>query len=95
MAGGGLGIPRVGALAASGSRPRSAHQARKQRKVGFGVLAGRALETRQVGSHGQPQMISDGHRATGDDWRQFREVRHDLTLHLLSAAAKLAKTCTR
>ena len=60
-------------------------------QVGFGVLAGGALEAGQVGSHGQPQLISDGHRTIGGDWGQFGEVRHELTLRLLSAATKLAK----
>ncbi len=59
------------------------------------MLAGGALETRQVGSHGQPQLISDGQRAIGRDWGHYGEVRHDLAPRLLPAATKLTKTCTR
>jgi hypothetical protein len=36
-------------------------------------------------------MMSDRHRAIGEGWGKFGEVRHDLTLRLLSAATKLAK----
>jgi hypothetical protein len=50
-----------------------------------------ALETRQVGSHGQPQIISTGHGARGGDWSQFGEVRDDLRLGLLRAVRKSAR----
>jgi len=60
-------------------------------QVGFGVLAGGALEPGQVGSHGEPQPVSYRHKAIGGDWDQFGEVRHDLTLRPLPAATKLAK----
>ncbi len=39
-----------------------------------------------------PQRISDRYRAIGEGWRQFGEVRHDLTLRLLPPATKLAKS---
>ena len=44
-----------------------------------------AFAAGQAGSHGQPQMISDGNRVIGGDGGQFGEVRHDLALRLLSA----------
>ena len=34
-------------------------------QIGFGVIAGGALETGQVGSHCQPQLISERHRMIG------------------------------
>jgi len=60
-------------------------------EVRLGVLAGGALKTRQVGSHSETQRISNGHRAIGDDWLQFGDVRHDLTPRLLRGTAKPAR----
>ena len=58
---------RCGRLSVSGSRPRPAHQVRLAAQVRFGVLAGGTLETGQVGSHGQPQLISGRSRTAGGD----------------------------
>lgn len=49
-----------------------------------------SVETRQVGSHAQPQMIGEGHGAIGGDGGQFGDVCNGVTLRLLSAATKLA-----
>ena len=57
-------------------------------QVGRGVLAGGALEPGQVGSHCQPQLISERRRTIKREGRQVREVHHAQTLRLLSAAAK-------
>ena len=43
-------------------------------QVGFGVVAGGALETGQAGSHCQPQLISARHRTIGGDGGQLGEV---------------------
>ena len=51
-------------------------------QVGLGVLAGGAQ-----GSHCQPQLVSEQPRTIGGDGGQFGVV-HDLTLRLLSAAAR-------
>jgi hypothetical protein len=59
------------------------------------VLAGGALETGQVGSHCQPQLISERHRTIGRDGRQFREGHHAQTLRLPSAVAKPAKRASQ
>jgi hypothetical protein len=65
--------------AASGSTTPSA-PGEVTAEVGFGVLAGRALEEGQVGSHGQPQLIGERRRKIGGDRGQFGEVHHKLTL---------------
>ena len=43
-------------------------------QAGFGVVAGGALETGEVSSHRQPQLISERHRVIGRDGRQAGEV---------------------
>ena len=51
-------------------------------QVGLRVVAGGTLETGQVGSHRQPQLIRERHRVIGQDGRQFGEVPHAQTLRL-------------
>jgi hypothetical protein len=60
-------------------------------QVRCGVLSGGALEAGQVGSHCQPQLISERHEMIGGDWGQFGVVHHDLTLRLLPMTAKMAR----
>ena len=60
-------------------------------QVGRDVLAGGALETGQVGSHCQPQLISERRRTIRGEGCQVREVHHAQTLRLLSAAREAAK----
>ena len=52
------------------------------------VLTRGALETGQVGSHRQLQLISKRRQMIGRDRRQFGKVRHDQTLHPPGYAAK-------
>ncbi len=54
------------------------------------MVAGGALETGQVGSYCQPQLISDRDNRIAGGRGQFGEVRHDLTLGLPAGAAKPA-----
>src|SRR5262249_57266692 len=60
-------------------------------QVGCSVSAGGTLETGQVGSHCQPQLISNRHQTIGRDGRQFGEVHHAQTLRPLPSPAKPAK----
>jgi hypothetical protein len=61
-------------------------------QVGFGVLAGGALEAGQVGSHRQPQPVGERRRRIGGRWGQLGESRHALTLQRLAATVKLTNT---
>ena len=64
-------------------------------QVGLGVLAGGALEPGQVGSHRQPQLISERHRTIGRDGRQLGEVHHAQTLRRIRPAAKRSERTRR
>ena len=64
-------------------------------QVGSGVLAGEALETGQVGSHGQPQLISEWRQVIDRSKRQFGEVHHAQTLSPLPSPAKPMKHVKR
>jgi hypothetical protein len=59
------------------------------------VISRGALETGQVGSHCQPQLISEGHQMIGGNGRQFGEVHHAKTLRLLPAAAEACERARR
>jgi hypothetical protein len=61
-------------------------------QVGFGVLAGGALETGQVGSHCQPQLISERLGTTaGGDRGKLGEVHHAPTMLPSHTATKVTK----
>jgi hypothetical protein len=60
-------------------------------RVGFGVVAGRAREAGQVGSHCQPQLVSERRRRIGGDCGQVGEIWHALTLRRLPIAVKLSR----
>ena len=64
-------------------------------QVGFGVIAGGTLESGQVGSHRQPQLISERHQTIGRDGQQFGEVHHAQTLSPLPSPAKPMKPVKR
>ena len=74
--------------AARGQRVEAAFCAPGQvaAQVGLGVVAGGVLEAGQVGSHCQPQLISERHQVIGGDGRQFGEGHHAQTLRLLLPA---------
>jgi uncharacterized protein DUF6933 len=59
------------------------------------VVAGGALEAGQVGSHCQPQLISERDQVGGRDRRQFGEVRHAQTLRLLPPAGEPCERARR
>jgi hypothetical protein len=52
------------------------------------VVAGGTLETGQVSSHRQPQLVSERHHVIGRVGRQAGEGHHDQTLRLQAPAAK-------
>jgi hypothetical protein len=54
------------------------------------VLTGGAPETRQVGSHSQPQLVSERPETIGRGGNQVGGVHHELTLRLHPASAKAA-----
>jgi len=56
-------------------------------QIGLGVVAGGTLEPGQVGSHCQPQLISERDQVIRWARRQAGEVRHAQTLRLLPAPA--------
>jgi hypothetical protein len=49
-------------------------------QIGLSVIPGGALETGQVGSHCQPQLISERRQVIDRDRQQFGEVHHAQTL---------------
>ena len=61
-------------------------------QVGFGVLAGGALEAGQVGGHCQPQPVSEWLRRIGGREGQLCECRHVVTLPRLAVTVKLINT---
>jgi hypothetical protein len=61
-------------------------------QVGFGVLAGGTLEAGQVGSHCQPQPVSERFRRIGGREGQLGECRHALTLQRHAVSVKLTST---
>jgi hypothetical protein len=64
-------------------------------QVRLAVLTRGALEPGLVGSHRQPQLISERHQTIGRDGRQLGESHHAQTLRSLPAAAKPAKRTRR
>jgi len=60
-------------------------------QIGFGVIAGGALEPGQGRRHCQLQLISERHKRIAGHWGQFGEVHHDPTLRLIPAAGKAAE----
>jgi hypothetical protein len=63
-------------------------------QVGLGVVAGGTLEPGQVGSHRQPQLISERHQMIGRDRRKVGEVHHAQTLRLTIVFAALGRVVT-
>ncbi len=61
-------------------------------QVGFGVLAGGALEAGQVGGYCQPQPVGERLRRIGRRWGQLGEGHHALTLRRLTVTVKLTNT---
>jgi hypothetical protein len=61
-------------------------------QIGFGVLARGALKAGQVGSHCQPQPVSERLRRIGGREGQFGEGRHALTLQRRAVTVKLTST---
>jgi Arc/MetJ family transcription regulator len=59
-------------------------------QVRFGVLAGGALEAGQVGSHCQPQLVSERHQGIGRHRGQVAEGHHVLTVLLLTSRSDRA-----
>ena len=60
-------------------------------EIGFGVLAGGALEAGQLGSYRQPQPIGERLRRIGGRGGQFGEGHHALTLNRLPVTVKLTR----
>ena len=91
--------------AASGQRVQAAFGAsgKEAAQVRLGVLTRGALETGQVGSHCQPQLISERHQTIRWDGRKVGESHHAQTLRPLHATpksprtsqARQLRTCTR
>ena len=77
-------------LTSTGTRGRGRASTGRTARIGFGVIAGGALEPGQVRGHCQPQLISERHRTIGGHWGQFGELHHDPTLRSFPAAAKAA-----
>ena len=61
-------------------------------QVGFGVLAGGALEAGQVGSYCQPQPVSKRRQRIGGHRGQFGEGNHAFTLSEHSPCVKLGES---
>jgi len=61
-------------------------------QVGFGVLAGGALEAGQVGGHCQPQPVGERFRRIGGRGDQLGEGGHALTLQRPAVTVKLTST---
>ena len=59
-------------------------------QIGFGVIAGGALEPGQVRGHCQVQLVSERRKRIAGHWGQFGEVHHDPTLRLIHAAGEAA-----
>ena len=57
-------------------------------QVGFGVVTGGAFETGQVGSHREPQLISERHQVIGRDGQQGSKGPHAQTVRREPPAAK-------
>jgi hypothetical protein len=60
-------------------------------QVGFGVLAGGALEAGQVGSHCQSQPVGERLRRIAGRWGQLGEGHYALTLRRVAVTVKPTK----